>query len=418
MFASAIDGWAFTIDVFADILVEKMGFKKETLLKILWGEYYFNKKTKKIVKTPPTENSQPLFVDLIMRNIVKLYDLVLNNFDKEKVADAASKINIDLTDKQLSALPIEVLRFIMRNWLPIPKAIFETLIEHVPNPLAAAHEKAGVFFPSHQLSDKNRSEIGELLSSMEKSNLGELNLLDDDAPVFAYIAKMIPVSKKNFIGRSWEGLFEENDRDSLRYVGFAKIFSGCLRPGKAIFLMGPKHDPKNNTYDIKKVAVDNLFFWMGINLTKVSLVTAGNIFGISGLEESVFKSATISSFFNCIPLVDHELKKATIINVSISTKEVKHMPLLVAELKKLHKSDPALNYYVQSNGEHIVQINGDVHLQKCIKDLEQILVGVNIVCSAPIVNFREGLSKTNYNYRRQKVSVKCIQIWRKMQLVL
>ena len=49
-FASAIDGWGFSIQNFADIYAAKLGFKKEILLETLWGDYYLNTKTKRIMK--------------------------------------------------------------------------------------------------------------------------------------------------------------------------------------------------------------------------------------------------------------------------------------------------------------------------------------------------------------------------------
>lgn len=49
-FASAIDGWGFSIENFAEIYASKLGFKKEVLLKTLWGDYFMNTKTKRIMK--------------------------------------------------------------------------------------------------------------------------------------------------------------------------------------------------------------------------------------------------------------------------------------------------------------------------------------------------------------------------------
>jgi hypothetical protein len=35
---------------FAEIYSNKLGFKKETLMQTLWGDYYINMKTKRIMK--------------------------------------------------------------------------------------------------------------------------------------------------------------------------------------------------------------------------------------------------------------------------------------------------------------------------------------------------------------------------------
>ncbi|KAL4692445.1 hypothetical protein H8959_016255 [Pygathrix nigripes] len=50
VFTSAIDGWEFGIEHFARIYSQKIGIKKEVLMKTLWGDYYINMKAKKIMK--------------------------------------------------------------------------------------------------------------------------------------------------------------------------------------------------------------------------------------------------------------------------------------------------------------------------------------------------------------------------------
>lgn len=40
----------FRIEHFADIYSQKIGIRKEVLLKTLWGDYYVNMKAKKIMK--------------------------------------------------------------------------------------------------------------------------------------------------------------------------------------------------------------------------------------------------------------------------------------------------------------------------------------------------------------------------------
>lgn len=52
------------------------------------------------------------------------------------------------------------------------------------------------------------------------------------------------------------------------------------------------------------------------------------------------------------------------------------MSSLIEGLKKLNKSDPAVDYYVQENGEHILVTSGEVHLERCVKDLEDHLAKV------------------------------------------
>ena len=84
IFASALDNWAFTLDTFSEILSNKFKFKKEVLKKVLWGDYYYSPKTKKIYKSPPSEKIRPIFVEFVLENIYKMYKMVTveKNFER------------------------------------------------------------------------------------------------------------------------------------------------------------------------------------------------------------------------------------------------------------------------------------------------------------------------------------------------
>ncbi|KAK7679499.1 hypothetical protein QCA50_017400 [Cerrena zonata] len=49
IFASAVDGWAFSINTFAKIYLAKLGFSHAVLSKTLWGDFYLDMKNKKII---------------------------------------------------------------------------------------------------------------------------------------------------------------------------------------------------------------------------------------------------------------------------------------------------------------------------------------------------------------------------------
>lgn len=49
VFVSVIDGCVFCIDWFVDLFVVKFGVNVVILKKVLWGDYYYNFKIKKIV---------------------------------------------------------------------------------------------------------------------------------------------------------------------------------------------------------------------------------------------------------------------------------------------------------------------------------------------------------------------------------
>jgi ribosome assembly protein 1 len=81
IFASAIDGWAFRIGKFALLFASKLGLNENTLKKVLWGDYYLDPKTKRIIspKHLKGRNLKPLFVQFVLENLWNVYENVVIN---------------------------------------------------------------------------------------------------------------------------------------------------------------------------------------------------------------------------------------------------------------------------------------------------------------------------------------------------
>ena len=79
VFASAIDGWGFRVVKFAQLYGAKMGMKEANLRKVIWGDYFLDPKTKKIVSHKHLRGRalKPLFVQLVLDNLWAVYDAVV-----------------------------------------------------------------------------------------------------------------------------------------------------------------------------------------------------------------------------------------------------------------------------------------------------------------------------------------------------
>jgi ribosome assembly protein 1 len=75
IFSSAIDGWAFTVRQFASLYEKKLGIKRTAMEKVLWGDFYLDPKTKKILaqKHLKGRNLKPMFVQLVLEQIWAVY---------------------------------------------------------------------------------------------------------------------------------------------------------------------------------------------------------------------------------------------------------------------------------------------------------------------------------------------------------
>lgn len=76
IFCSALDGWAFTVRQFAAIYEKKLGIKRALLEKVLWGDYYLDPKTKRVLGQKHLKGRalKPMFVQLVLDSIWAAYE--------------------------------------------------------------------------------------------------------------------------------------------------------------------------------------------------------------------------------------------------------------------------------------------------------------------------------------------------------
>ncbi len=81
IFASALDGWGFRVGKFAQLYAQKLGIKEANLRNVLWGDFFLDPKTKRVVsyKHLRGRSLKPLFVQFVLDNIWAVYDAVIIN---------------------------------------------------------------------------------------------------------------------------------------------------------------------------------------------------------------------------------------------------------------------------------------------------------------------------------------------------
>ena len=75
IFSSAIDGWAFTVRQFASLYEKKLRIKRTAMEKVLWGDFYLDPKTKKVLGQKHLKGRalKPMFVQLVLEQIWAVY---------------------------------------------------------------------------------------------------------------------------------------------------------------------------------------------------------------------------------------------------------------------------------------------------------------------------------------------------------
>ena len=79
IFASAYDGWAFRVSDFSLQFSKKLNVTELELISGMWGQFTYDSKHKKIVKTNSGKSGKTLFSQLILENIWAVYDAIYTN---------------------------------------------------------------------------------------------------------------------------------------------------------------------------------------------------------------------------------------------------------------------------------------------------------------------------------------------------
>lgn len=142
--------------------------------------------------------------------------------------------------------------------------------------------------------------------------------------------------------------------------------------------------------DCVEATIQHLFLLMGSQLKAIDRAPAGCIVGIGGLDDILVKTGTISTEQFCPNFVTLQTLSKGLVKVAVHSANYGDMEQLEAGLAKLNRSDPSVSYRKNEKGQLILSTCGEIHLQRCLKDLtDDYCPGVQIECSEPIIPFRE-----------------------------
>jgi len=127
-------------------------------------------------------------------------------------------------------------------------------------------------------------------------------------------------------------------------------------------------------------------------------VRAGNVFGVSlgiagaDVENNigVLKTATLSSTLSCPSFGSVGDDVMPILRVAVEPMDPGQLPQLLKGLHLLNQSDPAVRISITSTGEHLIETAGELHLERCLRDLkERFAKGVEVSVGEALVPYRE-----------------------------
>merc|ERR1712227_810675 len=356
-FGSGLHSWAFTLKQFAQMYSAKFKIPPEKLMKRLWGDQFYHPKEKKWTKQAGDGYVRG-FTQYILDPVYKVFDTCMKQ-PKEKALELIGKIGVKLTKEEKEDLfEKQLLKCAMRKWLPAGEALLQMISIHLPSPHTAQKYRTDLLYEG---PNDDAAAIA-------------MKNCDEKGPLMGYVSKMVPTSDKG------------------RFYAFGRVFSGTVSTGLKARIMGPNYVPGGKS-DLYLKTVQRTILMMGRYVEPIEDVPCGNICGLVGVDQYLVKTGTISTFESAHNMKVMKFSVSPVVRVAVDCKNPADLPKLVEGLKRLAKSDPMVQCMIEESGEHIIAGAGELHLEICLKDLEEDHACIPLKKSDPVVSYRETVSE-------------------------
>jgi elongation factor 2 len=356
-FSAGLQGWAFTLNKFGRMYAKKFGVDKAKMASRLWGDNFFDPESKHWITKNTSETGKPLsraFCKFILEPIEQIFKACMNQ-DAEKLDKYLKIIDVTLNSEEKQYTQKKLLKCVMQKWLPADEALLEMMVLNLPSPAKA-----------------QRYRVENLYTGpMDDPTANCIRNCDPKGPLVMYVSKMVPTSDKG------------------RFYAFGRVFGGTITGGQKVRILGPNFEVGKKE-DLYVKSIQRIVIMMGRKTEPVDSVPVGNTCALVGVDQFIAKTGTLVTEEESYPLVSMKFSVSPVVRVAVEPKNPSDLPKLVEGLKRLSKSDPLVQCTIEESGEHIVAGAGELHLEICIKDLqEDYMGGAPLIVSEPVVSFRE-----------------------------
>ncbi|CAL8073399.1 unnamed protein product [Calicophoron daubneyi] len=363
-FASTYYRFCFTLDSFAKIYTDTFmaNFDHAELAKRLWGDIYFDPKTRKFSKRPPASTSQRTFVDFVLEPLYKIFAQTVGDVDK-CLPTLCNELGIGLSKSEMKINVRPLLRLIFGRFFGDFSGFVDMCVNHIPSPVAAASAKVGNCY------------TGPLDSLLAKEMLA-CNM--NSSYVMVHTTKLYP------------------DSEAVSFHVYGRVMCGTLNSGQTVRVLGENYSLADEE-DSRQVNVGRLWVSVSRYRLEVNRVPAGNWVLIEGVDHPIVKTATITStdaVGACIfrPLVFNTI---SVVKIAVEPANPSELPKLLDGLRKVNKSYPLLMTKVEESGERIIRGTGELYLDCVMHDLRKLYSDIDVKVADPVVAFCETVVETS-----------------------
>ncbi|KAF3057220.1 Pre-mRNA-splicing factor cwf10 [Daldinia childiae] len=361
LFACSEMGWCFTLQSFSKMYADSFpGVNTEEFAKRLWGDIYFNPKKRTFSRKPlpGEERAKRSFIHFVLEPIYKVFSHTISQ-SPEELKSVLATLGIVLKPSQYKTDAKVLLKLVCEQFFGPSTGFVDMIVKNVPSPLEAAERKLEQYY------------TGPLDTKVAES----MKKCDQDGPLVVHITKLF------------------NSSDAKSFYSFGRVMSGIARPGMQVRVLGEGYSIDDEE-DMATATISNVYIAETRYNVETNGVPAGNWVLLSGVDNSIVKSATI------VPpkLEDDEeayiFRPVThftesVLKVAVEPINPSELPKMLDGLRKINKSYPLITTKVEESGEHIILGTGELYMDCVLHDLRRLYADMEIKVSDPVTRFCE-----------------------------
>lgn len=360
-FACGSMGWCFTLPSFARMYADfypKAEFDSMEFSKRLWGDIFFNPRSRKFTRKPVEENAKRAFVHFVLESIYKLYSHTISE-SPDDLKRTLEELGVYLKPKQLRANAKDLLKMVCGQFFGPATGLVDMVVQHIPSPADGAARMLKNFYTGPQESKTGQSMLD----------------CDVEGPLVVHVTKLF------------------NTSDAEGFYSFGRVLSGTAKPGDKVRVLGENYS-LDDEEDMVMATISDTWIAESRYNVPVSGIPAGNFCLLGGVDNSIVKTATIVA----PKLPDDEdafiFKPIThffesVFKVAVEPINPSELPKMLNGLRKINKSYPLITTKVEESGEHVVLGTGELYMDCVLHDLRRLYAQMEIKVSDPVTRFCE-----------------------------
>ncbi|XP_033639605.1 116 kDa U5 small nuclear ribonucleoprotein component-like [Asterias rubens] len=362
-FASSQYSVCFTLQSFAKIYADTYGgIEYQEFAKRLWGDIYFNPKTRKFTKKSPVSTAQRSFVEFILEPMYKLFAQVVGDVDST-LPGVLDELGIHLTKEEMKMNIRPLLKLVCSKFFGDFTGLVDMCVKHIPSPVAIAKKKI-----EHLYTGPMDSDLADTMVEC-----------DPEGPLMLHTTKMY------------------STEDGVSFHAFGRVMSGTINANQEVRILGENYTIEDEE-DSRISLVGRLWISEARYKIEVNRVPAGNWVLIEGVDEPIVKTATITEsrgldeVYIFRPL---KFNTSSVIKIAVEPVNPSELPKMLDGLRKVNKSYPLITTKVEESGEHVVLGTGELYLDCVMHDLRKMYSEIDIKVADPVVAFCETVVETS-----------------------